>query len=258
MISLLATPLLACMVLVGIHGYFGGIVLRRGIIFIDLALAQWAALGVLVGHWMGVHSSLALFAMGFLGTLLASLILIGLEACHQLDHGQEASIGVMYVLAMTIAMVIISSTGIEGHHLRDMLSGHLLFVSPMEVFSAVVLYLLIGGIAWRAHHQLICPTSKRWNLLFYVLFGLVVTSSVKMVGILLVFSLLVLPALTALLIIPSFKAQCLLGWAIGMVGALLGLLLAMGLDIPLSLCIILAIMAIFFLTAGGKYLQKLK
>jgi zinc/manganese transport system permease protein len=252
-ISFVALPLVAAMVLVGIHGYFGGIVLRRGIIFIDLALAQWAALGVLIGHWLGVHSEWLLFGMGFSGTVLAAGILTGLDATTKLKHGQEATIGVMYVLAMTMAMVIMSSTGIEGHHLTHMLSGHLLFVTPKEVAFAAVLYALIGGIAWRFHHQwALATSSKPWNFLFYALFGLVVTSSVKMVGILLVFSLLVLPVLTAMLWVPTFKGQCFLGWALGVMGAILGLTMAMAFDIPLSLCIICATMAIFFASAVVK------
>ena len=98
MIELIVWPLIACLSLVFIHGYFGAFVLRRGIIFIDLALAQWAALGYLVGHWLGVHSQISLFLIGFSFTLLAALILVGLKPFYEKVNQQEASIGVVYIL----------------------------------------------------------------------------------------------------------------------------------------------------------------
>jgi zinc/manganese transport system permease protein len=245
MIAMLAIPMLACVALIGIHVYFGGIVLRRGIIFIDLALAQWAGLGVLVGHWVGIESPMALFLMGFLGTLIAAALLIGISPSINQRHGQEAVIGVVYVVAIAMAMALISSSGLDGHHLSHMLSGHLLFVSPMEVAAAIALYISIGLILPGIHHRLVVPQSRRWQFIFYALFGLVVTSSVKMVGILLVFSLLVIPSLSAALWTLSFKRQLILGWGIGIAGAIIGMISAIRLDIPLSLSIVLAITAIF-------------
>ena len=111
MIELIIWPLIACLALVFIHGYFGAFVLRRGIIFIDLALAQWAALGYLVGHWLGIHSPIALFLCGFGFTLIASLILVGLKPFYDKVNQQEASIGVTYIFATTLATALISTTG---------------------------------------------------------------------------------------------------------------------------------------------------
>ncbi len=246
MIELIAIPFLACLVLVLIHGYFGAFVLRRGIIFIDLALAQWAALGYLIGHWLGVESPASLFLIAFTGTLLASLILVGLKPFYEKVNLQEASIGVMYIFATTVATALISSTGMEGHHLKDMLSGHLLFIQPAEIFSAIILYTLIGGILYKVHHRLLSAKSRGWDFIFYSLFGLVVTSSVKMVGVLLVFSFLVIPLLTVRLFTTNFKTQLLSGWLIGSIGSVIGIILAISIDIPLSLSIILAYMGCFF------------
>ena len=204
--------------------------------------------GIFDGALGGIESPIALFLSGFLGTLIAAGLLIAIHPLTTKRHGQEAAIGLVYVLAMTIAMALISSTGLEGHHLRHMLSGHLLFVSPMEAVSAMGLYAIIGGIAFLTHKQLLLSKSPGWHFIFYALFGLVVTSSVKMVGILLVFSLLVIPSLTAMLWFDAFKPQLLLGWGIGIIGAIFGMGMAMALDIPLSLCIILAIMAVFFMS----------
>ena len=255
MIDFIFWPLITCFVLILIHGYFGAFVLRRGIIFIDLALAQWAALGYLVGHWLGIQSSASLFLVAFFGTVLASLMLVGLKSMLEKINLQEASIGVMYIFATTLAMVLISSTGMEGHHLKEMLSGHLLFVQPMDVISATVLYGVIALVVYNIHHHLLSSQSKRVDLIFYILFGLVVTSSVKMVGVLLVFSFLVIPLLTVRLFTEAFKTQLLSAWGLGCIGATFGVLLALILDIPLSLCVILAYVTCFFSAAIIKHLN---
>ena len=246
MIEFIFWPIIACIALVFIHGYFGAFVLRRGIIFIDLALAQWAALGYLVGHWFGIHSSIALFLCAFGFTLIASLILVGLKPFYDKVNQQEASIGVTYIFATTLATALISTTGLEGHHLKEMLSGHLLFVQPTEVLSAMVLYAIIAVILFKIQGAVLSNSSRWSDIAFYALFGLVVTSSVKMVGILLVFSFLVIPLLTVRLSFTDLKQQVLSAWGLGIVGAFAGIALAIPLDIPLSLSIILVYMLLFF------------
>ena len=256
MIDFIFWPLITCFVLILIHGYFGAFVLRRGIIFIDLALAQWAGLGYLIGHWLGVEAPAMLFLIAFLGTALASLMLVLIKPLIDKVNLQEAAIGVMYIFATTMAMVLISSTGMEGHHLKEMLSGHLLFVQPMEVILATVLYGGIAIILYQTHHYLLSSQSQRFDFMFYILFGLVVTSSVKMVGVLLVFSFLVIPILTVRLFTGVFKTQVLSAWLLGCIGAVLGLFLALMLDVSLSLCIILAYVTCFFCAVPIKILMK--
>lgn len=258
MIELITWPFIACIALVLIHGYFGAFVLRRGIIFIDLALAQWAALGHLIGHWLGMESPVSLFFMGFGSTLIAACILVLLKPFYEKVNLQEASIGVVYILATTMATALISSTGMEGHHLNEMLAGHLLFVSPSEVMMAIGIYVGIAIILYQIHHQLLTVRSRGWDFMFYALFGLVVTSSVKMVGILLVFSFLVIPILTIMLFVKKLKDQLIGGWIIGSLGAIIGISLAIVVDIPPSLSIILVYIAIFLGGVGTKgYQQRL-
>ena len=146
MISLLTIPFLVSIVLVLIHVYFGSFVLRRGVIFIDLALAQWAALGYLIGHWMDIHQPLPLFILGFAFTVIASLLLTILKPYFDKTNLLEAVIGVLYLSAITIATSIISSTGMEGHHLKEMLSGHLLFIQVNEMLLAYGLYAIVALI----------------------------------------------------------------------------------------------------------------
>lgn len=249
MISLLLLPCLACLLLVLIHVYFGAFVLRRGIIFIDLALAQWAALGYLVGHWLDIEHPIYLVLMGFGFTVVAALILTALKPLYHKVALQEAMIGVTYIGATTIATCLISTTGMEGHHLKDMLAGHLLFIQPIDLIIACTLYAGIGVLLWRCHHHFLSSQSQRWDFVFYVLFGCVVTSSVKMVGILLVFSYLVLPLLSVILMTQHLNQQIRYGWLIGAVASLVGLGLSIRLDIPPSYCIILVLFSIWLISA---------
>jgi zinc/manganese transport system permease protein len=241
MISLLLLPFFACIVLVLIHVYFGAFVLKRGILFIDLALAQWAALGYLVGHWLEIQNSYYLFLMGFGFTIIAALILSLIKPLFKEVKLQEAVIGVMYILAAAGATALVSSTGMEGHHLKDMLTGHLLFIQQEDLTFAVLIYAIVGLILFVANKYLINSKSRLSEFLFYVLFGCVVTSSVKMVGILLVFSFLVLPILSIILYVKSLKNQILFGWIVGGLSSFTGLGLSMFLDIPPSLSIILVL-----------------
>lgn len=241
MISFLFLPFIACIILVLIHVYFGAFVLKRGILFIDLALAQWAALGYLVGHCLKIDNAYYLFFIGFVFTIIAAGILSIIKPLFNEVKLQEAVIGVMYILAAAGATALASSTGMEGHHLKEMLTGHLLFIQTQDVIAALLLYGIIGIILFIFNHRLMHSKSRLSEFFFYTLFGCVVTSSVKMVGILLVFSFLVLPILSIILFVTSIKKQIVGGWIIGIVSAIVGLGLSIVLDIPPSLSIILVL-----------------
>ncbi len=249
MISLLVYPFLACVLLVLIHVYFGVFVLRRGVIFIDLALAQWAALGYLVGHWLDIEHAVGLFCMSFGFTMIASLLLTVLKPLYSKVNLQEAVIGVMYILASTIAVAIVSSTGLEGHHLTDMLAGHLLFVQPEELILASSLYGGIVVLLLGLHKTFWLSSSGKWDFVFYILFGLVVTSSVKLVGLLLVFTFLVMPILSVVLYSNQFKHQLVFGWIIGILGSAIGLCAALWADIPPSFTVILVLGGIWLINS---------
>ncbi len=241
MISILLIPFFLCFILVLIHVYFGAYVLKRGILFIDLALAQWAAFGYLIGYAYHIENPIYLFLCGFAATMIAAFILALVKPLFAAVNLQEAIIGVMYILAAAAAMAFISSTGLEVHHLKEMLTGHLLFVQWQDLIVTMLLYTVVGGVCFVFHSYLFQSRSQVSEFLFYTVFGVVVTSSVKLVGLLLVFSFLVLPILSVILYVKSLKKQILLGWGVGMVSACLGLMASMILDIPPSLCVILVL-----------------
>jgi zinc/manganese transport system permease protein len=256
MISLLLLPFLACVSLVLVHVYFGAFVLRRGILFIDLALAQWAALGYVVGHWLNIEKAPLLFLFAFGFTAIAALILTILKPLYDRINLQEAVIGVTYIAATALATGIISSTGMEGHHLKAMFSGHLLFIQLSDLIPAVLIYAIIGGLLFMFHAHFVKSQSRVWDFVFYILFGCVVTSSVKMVGILLVFSYLVLPILSIVLFTDNLKKQIALGWVIGILSSLIGLPLSIFLDIPPSFCVIFVLCASWIVGTCGACLFK--
>ena len=250
MISLITLPFLTCVLLVLIHVYFGSFVLKRGIIFIDLALAQWAALGYIVGTLFHIESPSILFCIGFGFTLIASIFLTLTEPLFKKENLHEALIGVTYIAAITFATALISSTQIEAHHLKDMLTGHLLFIDGSELAIALILYSIIALILLKVHPFLINSKSKLRDITFYVLFGLVVTSSVKMVGLLLVFSFLVLPLLSVILFTKNLSKQLKLSWSIGIIASLVGLFGSFVVDIPPSFTVIISLISCFLISIG--------
>ena len=241
MISMMMLPLLACFLLVFIHVYFGAFIIRRGIIFIDLTLAQWAALGYVCGHLLDIHQSQLLFITAFLFTIIPSGILTFLKHLYEKTNLQEAVIGVLYITGSALAAGIISNVGMEGYHLQEMLAGHLLFIESMDLIMAMTVYVAIAFTLFKCHSLFLQLNSKKSDFLFYILFGLVVTSSVKMVGILLVFSYLVIPILVTYLFTQRLKTQIIYGWGVGSLCSVMGVILSFPLDIPMSYSIILSI-----------------
>lgn len=237
--SFLIWPLLACILLVLIHVYFGSFVLKRGVIFIDLALAQWAALGYLLGIVLDIHNHFILFGIGFLFTLIAAFVLSILKQFYQHVNLQEAVIGVVYISGITFATILLSSFGLEGHHLEEMFSGHLIFVNSHDIVVATVLYLFIAFLMVKLHGFISQSYSFWRDFLFYALFGLVVTSSVKMVGVLLVFSYLVIPLISVMLWTKSSRYQIFSAWAFALVLSIVGIASSFFIDMSMSYMIIL-------------------
>jgi zinc/manganese transport system permease protein len=219
MIEFLALPALACAALVAIHAYFGLHVLKRNVIFVDLALAQVAALGATAAFLLG-HSpqSLAAHAYAFLFTLAAAALLASTRAWSG-RIPQEALIGVIYVVAAAAALLLVDRAPQGAEHIRQILTGNILTVGWDELRWAIPLYLLVGLIYPRIHVR------NPWlaEFFFYAAFGLVVTSSVALAGVLLVFAFLIIPAAIGVLHAQRFGSQLLIAWAAGTATAVFGL-----------------------------------
>ncbi|MBI5573381.1 MAG: metal ABC transporter permease [Elusimicrobia bacterium] len=250
MFELMFTPFVACLILTGIHAYLGIHVIEREVIFVDLALAQIAALGAIFAFLFGIefHSSSA-FIVSMLFTFVGATI-FALTRFKKKKVSQEAIIGIVYAVSAAAAILVLDRAPSEAEHIKHMLVGNILFVQWSEVLKIFVLYFLIGlfHFIYRKKFLLISLDSeaainqkisiKWWDFLFYASFGVVITSSVEIAGVLLVFSYLIVPAVCAVLFTNSIGKRLLVGWAVGIFASLVGLYLSAKMDFPTGAAII--------------------
>jgi zinc/manganese transport system permease protein len=265
-LSFLYLPFLAGLILTGIHAYLGVHVVERGVIFVDLSLAQIAALGstiaVINGH--DIHDTTTYFwSLGF--TIVGAAIFALTRVHRETRIPQEAIIGIVYAVSAAAAILAMSKATGETEHLKDMLVGNILSVSTATVVKTAVLYALVGvfhfifrkkflAISVGAHTNENEPVKnvKLWDFLFYTSFGFVVTSSVAIAGVLLVFSYLIVPSVAAMLFSRSIGVRLAIGWTMGAIVSAIGILLSFQYDLPTGAAIVctfgvaLAVMAVFW------------
>lgn len=249
-LSFLILPFLASLILTGIHAYLGVHVVERGVIFVDLALAQIAALGATIAILAGMDSHARgaywmSLAFTFLGAAIFALV--------RKRKGRiplEAFIGITYAVASAAAILAMSKATGETEHLKDMLVGNILAVSREEVIRTAVLYGAIGlfHYIFRRKFLLISTDPERaqaeglsiglWDFLFYASFGFVVTSSVAIAGVLLVFCYLVVPSVGAMLFADRIGPRLAIGWTMGTLVSALGCYFSVLLDLPTGATIV--------------------
>jgi zinc/manganese transport system permease protein len=249
-LSFLIAPFIASLILTGIHAYLGVHVVERGVIFVDLSLAQIAALGASVAMIYGFdpHTTTSYWvSLGF--TFLGALVFANVRAKHS-RIPQEAIIGICYAVASAATILAMSKASGETEHLKDMLVGNLLFVSWHEVIKTALLYGAIGlfhyifrkkFLAVSMNHDLerVDGMSVRfWDLLFYGSFGFVVTSSVAIAGVLLVFCYLIVPSVAGMLFAKTIGKRLAVAWTMGTLVSALGIYLSVKLDLPTGAAIV--------------------
>lgn len=227
MIELLLWPFLAGLVLTGMHAWFGLHVLARGVIFVDLALAQVAALGITVAILYGhpVQSEPAYwYALAF---AIGGALLFAATRAHQASMHQEAVIGIAYAVSAALGVLALDRAPQGTEHIKQLLIGSILTVTPPEVAGLAALYGAIGVLHWVLRRPLVessfdpmLAAARRrrmflWDMVFYGSFALVVTSSVRIAGVLLVFSYLIVPAAIAGLFTTPLRKRLLAAWALG-------------------------------------------
>lgn len=224
-LAFLALPALACTALVGIHAYFGLHVLQRNVIFVDLALAQVAALGATAAFLLG-HSPQSVMAHGYalVFTLVAAALLASTRSWSS-RVPQEAQIGVVYVVAAAAALLLVDRAPQGAEHIRQILTGNILTVGWDDLAWAIPLYAAVG-VAYPLVARRLAPGTWLAEFAFYAAFGIVVTSSVALAGVLLVFAFLIIPAAIGLLHAARFSSQLAVAWIAGTVTAVVGLALS--------------------------------
>src|SRR3989454_2764900 len=258
-LQFLLMPFLASLILTGIHAYLGVHVVERGVIFVDLALAQIAALGATVAILMGINPhgmSSYWISLGF--TFLGAGIFSVLRM-RRVRIPQEAIIGIAYAVASAAAILAMSKATGETEHLKHMLVGNILAVSAPEVGRTALLYGAIGLFHYffRKKFLLISIDPRAaeaqgvsvrfWDFLFYASFGFVVTSSVAIAGVLLVFCYLIVPSVGAMLFADRIGRRLAIGWTMGTLVSALGCYLSVQLDTPTGATIVVTFGAILVL-----------
>src|SRR5262247_1135269 len=252
LLSLMWAPFLMCLVLTGIHAYLGLHVIAREVVFVDIALAQIAALGATAAFLWGYDlESWRSYAFGLTFTVLGAAVL-ALTRSRERKVSQEAIIGVVYAVSSAAAVLVADRTAHGAEHLRNMLVGSILAVRGEEVLKVAVLYAFIGIFHWlcRRPFFLISTDPARagregwrvrgWDFLFYASFGVVVTSSVRIAGVLLVFSYLIVPALAGILIGGGIGVRLLIGWVFGTLVSVIAMLASAALDLPTGATVVCA------------------
>jgi zinc/manganese transport system permease protein len=253
MLEFLAPCFAASLILAGIHAYLGVHVVERGVIFVDLSLAQIAALGATIALLLPIsngdpHAPLVYWislAFTFMGALVFSTI-----RSKRARIPQEAIIGICYAVASAASILAMSKATSESEHLKDMLVGNILAVSWQEVGKTALLYGAIGAFHYVFRHKFLAISMdpkraeaegvsiKFWDFLFYASFGFVVTSSVAIAGVLLVFCYLIVPSVAAMLYADSIGKRLAIGWSMGTIVSALGVYLSLKVDLPTGATIV--------------------
>ncbi|HYM81949.1 MAG TPA: metal ABC transporter permease [Candidatus Limnocylindria bacterium] len=262
------TAAIAALVLAGIHAYLGFHIVRRGVLFVDLALAQMAALGVALSVMLGLEddersSYLLALGMTFVGAGLFAW-LRGRARSVPL----EAFIGIVFATAQALVFLVLEKSPAGPEHLKETLVGTLYTVAPGHVGRVAALYAGIGLIHFLLRRPFFeitnDPQGARargrrlfvWDLLFYATFGFVVTSSVQIAGVLLVFGFLVIPAVAGLLVTPRTGPALAVGWIFGFVASLVGLIGSVRLDLPAAPSILVSLAALLAVLGGVVSLAR--
>lgn len=271
MFQFLAAPFVASLILTGIHAYLGVHVVERGVIFVDLSLAQIAALGGTIALLLPISGGDAhapiVYWISLAFTFIGALVFSTIRSRHA-RIPQEAIIGICYAVASAGAILAMSKATSESEHLKDMLVGNILAVSWPEVRKTALLYGAIGAFHYIFRHQFLAISMnpkkaegeglsiKFWDFLFYGSFGFVVTSSVAIAGVLLVFCYLIVPSVAAMLYADSIGKRLAIGWAMGTIVSGLGVYLSLRLDLPTGATIVCTFGLVLILMAMSKPLLR--
>jgi zinc/manganese transport system permease protein len=262
-LGLFLPPLVACLIIVAIHSYLGLHVIAREVIFVDLSLAQMAALGSAVAILAGSQPdspSAFLYALG--ATTLGAGIFALTRTNERGRVPQEAIIGIVYVVASAAAILVADRTPRGGEAIKDILVGSLLWVTWPVIGRLAAIYAVVGVFHWLLRDRFLTISFhpevaaargwnvRLWDFLFYLSFGIVITFSVPIAGVLLVFSFLVVPAAVAFQFTRRQGALAVTSWVAGVVASATGLWLSFRYDLPTGPLIVCAFGLVLLVAYG--------
>jgi zinc/manganese transport system permease protein len=253
----LAYPFLACVLLVLIHAYFGIHILARGIIFVDLALAQFIGIGIAISFLFGDNES---YILPLTFAVLGAAVLAFSKWVSRYVN-VEAFIGVVYIFSVSAAILILDRSPHGLEEFKTILNGNIIWVTPHELRSTFVIYAAVGLLHFFLRRQFLALSYEGkgtyvLELLFFLSFAMVLVKSVKLAGIMQVFSFLVLPALIGRLFSLKPFQVLIIGWIIGVAASIVGILLSYFLDLPTGPVIVAGMALAFFALLVGKIIQR--
>jgi zinc/manganese transport system permease protein len=264
LLALLLAPFVACLILTGIHAYLGLHVVERKIIFVDLALAQIAALGTAAGFVAGYDlDSGTSYAFSLAFTLIGAAV-FALSRMRRERVPQEAIIGISYAVAASASILVLVRSAEGAERVKSMLVGSILFVTWEDCLHIGILYALVGLFHYLFRDRFLTISLhprvafrrglsvRFWDFLFYASFGLVVTSSVRIAGVLLVFSFLVVPAVAGVILAETITRRLLIGWGTGVLVSVLGIYFSVALDLPTGAAVVVTFGVVLLFIALGK------
>jgi len=255
-------PIVACILLPWLLVYLGLHVVQRGIIFIDIAMAQMASLGICLAVLLHLDlESWTTFGIALAFTLVGAAI-FSVTGKRASQIPQEAVIGISYVVAAAAAVLLLSRAAEGDEEIKNMLVGNILLVTPREVWERFALFAAVGVFHFVLRKNFLLVSFDRdgayqkglrvrwWDFLFYALFGLVVTSFVRIAGVLLVFSYLIVPAVCGINLAQRTGPRLLIGWVVALVGGVAGLFLSYWWDLPSGAAIVCTFGALLIAVAS--------
>jgi len=258
----LAAPITACILLAGILSYFGNHILTRGIIFIDIALAQIAALGSMIGLLIGFTEGTTAIEIT---SLIFTLLIVAIFALTKFDKQiipQEAIIGIIYGFGLGIAMLLAEKVPGGSNYITKTITGNILWVTWDRVISSFILFMIIGLLHYFLKKPFIKISESKNNLpysinkvrlyelIFYITFGIVIVKAVPIGGIFLIFVLLIAPTAIATLFTSKWLNRFIWSWIIGIIGSIIGIYISYDLNIsngPAIVCLLGILVFIFAL-----------
>ncbi len=265
-VQFLAPAIAASLIIAGIHAYLGLHVVERGVIFVDLSLAQIASLGAAMAVWQGYGAEDPTIYWMSLGFTLIGAFIFAMVKGHDAKIPQEAIIGISYAVASAAVILTLSKATGEAEHLQNMLVGNILSVQWPEVFTTGAIYVVIGIFHYVFRHKFLAismdaaAAEKRgvpvrfWDFLFYASFGLVVTRSVAIAGVLLVFCYLIVPSVAGMLFAERVAPRLAIGWVMGVVVSMLGMYFSVQFDLPTGATIVCTFGLVLALMAVARLL----
>jgi zinc/manganese transport system permease protein len=246
-------PLAACLVLPPLLVYLGLHVVKREVIFVDLALAQVATLGTCIALIMGhAMEDRVTFWISLLVTFGAAALFSWSRSTERLHVPQEAIIGITFVVAAAAVILLLSRVAGGKEELENLLTGDILNVTAKEVGQRTLVFAVLAGFFGAFHKRfgLISDDHERaaadgarirlWDFLFYAAFAIVVVSFVRVAGVLLTFAYLIVPAVCSVMLAKSWLQRLIIGWSIGAASSILGLFVSYKLDLPTGAAIVCA------------------